>query len=171
VQSLGLAASLTCSTLLATAFAGPTHTRLTISSLEFLDCKADQTGGAVVVITRPPYFLHVRNNLGANSWEGGFELPVGSQISIQVFDTARPPAQVCEITVRPQSVTRIRITDNLTTLVVADPTVIFNLDRGSALVCPDHRTRPNAMQSSGTDIVYAVDTRSARITATSPVGG
>jgi hypothetical protein len=153
--------------LLATAFPGVTHTRLTISSLSFQECKSDETGLVVEIVTVPPYFLHVTGAPVANSSTGTFELPAGSPISL----TFNPGAPVCVITIRPQSI-RLTVTDNLTTIAISDRTIAFGLDRGDPRVCPDPATTATRGElTSGTIIVYAVDTRRTRITAASPVGG
>jgi hypothetical protein len=155
----------TCSTLLATGFPGVTHTRLTISRFDIQECKSDETAAVVTFTTTPPYFLHLSTGPVANSTTGHLEIPPGSGLSYETF-----LGVPCRVTIRPQSV-RLTVTDNLTTLDIRDPTLVFNLDTGDPRVCPDHRTNNRTEIVSGTTIVYAVDTRRTRVTATSPVGG
>jgi hypothetical protein len=163
----------TCAEIQATAFAGTTHTRLTISDrFPFLGyCYLDGGGEIpphVVVGVSAPYFLHITRNLAANTWQGALE--IRSSFGIQITFSPRR-GSVCELSIRPQSLTGIIITDNLTTIEISDRTAIFSLNSGDPAECPDHRTNNRAEIVSATRFNYAIDTKTTRITATSPVGG
>jgi hypothetical protein len=160
LNASGLLVTATCRTTNATAFAGLTHTRLTVSSLSFTGCTVDGLGLAVTVTTRPPYFLHERVAIVGHSWEGVLELPAASEMTIRVTD---PINGDCELSIRPQSIFS-EVTDEATTLVIESPFVVFNLNRGPPRTCPDHRTNGTLTVTIVTDYVYAVDTKRTRIT-------
>jgi hypothetical protein len=163
-NALRITVSLTCSSLEVRGFAGVTHTQLTISRIDFNECKSDQTGDGATVTTRPNYFLHVTSQPAASSGGGVFIIPPGGNVNIDIG------AGRCVLTVRSGSV-RGTATDNIERININDRTVIFNLDRGSPTFCPDHRTNNRAEQRSNTDIDYENLGGRIRITAASPVGG
>ena len=164
VTSLARAAdAITCIRVTASGEVPSTHTRLAIYSLDFLGCRDDTLGAVVHVVVNHisssnPYYFHLTTNNGGGSGTAVFEIPTGSTIDIFVKNAG---IDVCQVTVGPQSVNGVVITDGSVsrarTINVASTarSVRFALPRALTTGCPD--PAQGGTQNSVTAIPFTFD--------------
>jgi hypothetical protein len=125
----GTPVQFTCSRAQASAFVGPTHTRLRITRLGFVECKIDLGGVTATfttegVTTTAPLFLHVRREAIVPDWEG--TLNIGAGQNLRIITTI---GLACRLTLGPQSISVRR--ETITSFLFARSLFVFRSEAGS----------------------------------------